>query len=457
MMAALIAQHATGMGHRGMLVALAAGLVAISTPTWSLDLKQAYEAALEQDATLRATRAATDSARERLPQARAQLMPNVSFSAARSHNDLVRAQQNILGQNTITEDNYYSFNQTLQLRQPLYRKPLLVGLEQSRFVVEEAEAMLERENQNLGVRVTGAYLEGLLAQDQLSLVRKQREVTTVQLDAARKALVAGSGTRTEIDEAQARLDMILAQELEAQQHVDYTRRQLEAMINQPVSDLARLDPSKMVLEQPVPENMDAWLMLSEDRSPEIRALKARLDAARLEVSKAQGGHYPTLDAVAQISRSASENVTSPSSSYTNRTLGLQLNVPLFAGGYVNSAVRQAVAEQTRAEENLEATRRDLAVRLHKEYRGVTEGVLKVKALEQAVKSAERVVLSSQRSFQAGSRTLLDILNAEQRLQEVLRDLAQARYLYAVSRVRLQSLAGGEKLATILEINRWLSH
>jgi outer membrane protein, protease secretion system len=436
--------------------AVLVALMPLTLPAWGLDLKEAYEAALEQDATIRSARAATDSARERLPQARAQLLPNVAFSAGRNYNDLTRTQQNILGKPSTTDENYFSFNQTLQLRQPLFRKPLFAGLEQAAFVVEDAEATLERENQNLGVRVTGAYLEALLAQDQLDLVLKQREVTTTQLDAARKALAAGSGTRTDIDEAQARLDMNVAQELEARQHVAYTRRQLEVMINRPVDDLAKLDPAKMALQPPEPANMEAWLALAEDNSPEVRGLKARLEAARLEVSKAQGGHYPTLDAVAQITRSASENVTSPSSSYTNHMLGLQLNVPLFAGGYVNSTVRQALAEQTRAEENLEATRRDLAVRLHKEFRGVTEGVLKVKALEQAVKSAEQLVLSSKKSFQAGSRTLVDILNAEQQLQLARRDLAQAQYLYAVSRVRLQALSGGDKVAALTEINGWLT-
>ena len=163
-----------------------------------------------------------------------------------------------------------------------------------------------------------------------------------------------------------------------------------------------------------------------------------------------------LDAVAQVTRSASENVTTPSSRYSNRALGLQLNVPLYAGGYTSSIVRQAVAEQTRAEEMLEATRRDLGLRLHREYRGVTEGVAKVGALEQAVRSAEQLVKSTRRSFEAGSRTLVDILNAEQQLQSTRRDLAQARYLYLISRVRLQALAGGDKEAAITELNGWLA-
>jgi outer membrane protein/protease secretion system outer membrane protein len=132
-----------------------------------------------------------------------------------------------------------------------------------------------------------------------------------------------------------------------------------------------------------------------------------------------------------------------------------VNIPLFAGGYVNSTVRQAAAEKVRADENLEAARRDLAVRVHREHRGVAEGVLRVRALEQAVRSAQQLVTSSKRSFEAGSRTTVDVLNAEQQLQSTLRDLAEARYLYLVSRVRLRALVGMDRERSIEEVNGWL--
>ncbi len=433
----------------------AALLLGLAAPAWSLDLMQAYRAALEQDATVRAARAATDSTRERLPQARSQLLPQVSLSVGRNHNDLTST-QTYLGKPVGNSDQYYSFNQTLQLRQALFRKPLWDGLQQADYMVQDAEAGLERELQNLGVRVASAYLEALLAQDQLELVLTQQAFIVTQLDAARKALAAGSGIRTDIDDAQARLDMNRAQELEARQHVGYARRQLEILINAPAGDLARLDADRLAQLQPESNSLEEWLAQAEANSPEIRALRARVETARLEVAKAEGGHYPTLDAVAQVTRSASENVTTPSSRYDNHVYGLQLNVPLYAGGYTSSVVRQALAEQLRAEETLEATRRDLGLRLHNEYRGVTEGAMKVKALEQAVASADQVLTSSRRAFQAGSRTRLDVLNAEQQLQAARRDLAQARYLYLISRVRLQALAGGDKDRSMVEVNGCLA-
>ena len=157
----------------------------------------------------------------------------------------------------------------------------------------------------------------------------------------------------------------------------------------------------------------------------------------------------------QVSQSGSENVTATSSSDSTRSLGLQFNLPLYAGGATSSTVRQAVAGRTRAEEALEALRRDLHLRLYREFRGVSEGVNKVQALEQAVASAQQLVKSNRRTFEAGGRTLVDILNAEQQLQTAQRDLAQARYGYLISGVRLRALAGFDKLQSIVDVNQAL--
>jgi outer membrane protein/protease secretion system outer membrane protein len=224
------------------------------------------------------------------------------------------------------------------------------------------------------------------------------------------------------------------------------------MINQPVLGLAKLNVSLMKLVGPDPASLDDWTNRAEKNSPEIKAMQARLDAARREVSKSQAGHLPTLDAVAQWSNSGSENITRINSRYENKTIGLQLNVPIFSGGYVNSTIRQAVAEQTRAEESFEAVRRDLGVRVHKEYRGVSEGVMRVRALEQVVRSAEQMMKSTQMSFKAGSRTQLDVLNAQHQYTMALRDLAQARYVYLISKLKLASIAGDDAVAFVDEIN-----
>ena len=433
-------------------MAMTASAMTVSAQASALDFKQVYQAALEQDATIRASRAAADSGRERLPQARAGLLPQVSASAGRNFNSLDTTSPNILGELGTINDRYFSDNKSLQLRQPLVNMQRWLQFEQAKSMVAETEATLDRDLQNLVVRVAGAYFEYLMSDEQLELVLAQKKMYTSLVDAAKKGLAAGSGTRTDIDDAQARLDMASAQELEARQNQDQTRRQLEVLINQPVASVAKLNVPALKLVGPVPASLDEWTSRAEKNSPEIKAMQARLEAARREVSKSQAGHLPTLDAVAQWSNSGSENITRINSRYENKSIGVQLNVPLFSGGYVSSTIRQAVAEQTRAEETLEALRRDLGVRVHKEFRGVSEGVMRVRALEQAVRSADQMMKSTQMSFKAGSRTQLDVLNAQQQYTMALRDLAQARFVYLMSKVKLASLAGDDAVASVDDVN-----
>lgn len=429
-------------------------LLTLSMAVCAMDLLQAYEVAQKQDATILASRAAARAGRERLPQARAQLLPNVSASLGRNNNQLTSTTTSF-GREQSTDSNYTSSNQTLSVRQPLFRTGLTAQYRQARAQVDDADATLAQDEQNLAVRVSGAYFEALLTHDQLALVLAQRTAYTTQLDAARKSLAAGAGTRTDIDEAQARLDMNAALEIEARQNVAYTLKQLEILVNQPIDKLATLDVSKLKLLAPQPTHLQDWTQRAEQNSPQLQSLKAQTEVARQEVEKARAGHYPTLDAIAQWSRSESENVTNINSRYTNAAVGLQLNIPIFSGGYVNSQVRQALAGQERAEQALEAGRRDLGVRVHKEFRGVIESIPRIQALEQALRSADQLVLSSRKSFQAGSRTVVDVLNAEQQRTQTLRDLAQERYLYLVSRIRLLALVGGADVEAMAAVNQLL--
>jgi len=432
---------------------LALAVAALATAASGMGLQEVYDKALVQDATIRASRAALESGQERLPQARAQLLPSVQASVGRNNNNLDTTAPNFLGQDTTTSSKYYSFGKTVSLRQPLFNLQRYFQYEQAKDLVADAQAQHQRDQQELAVRVGGAYMEALLTKDQLRLVQAQKQQYTALVDAARKALAAGSGTRTDIDDAQARLDMATAAELEARQNVEYTRRQLEILINENAGTLQELHVQGLGRLPATLAPLDEWLALANDKSPEVLSLIARRDAAEKQIRMAQSGHAPTLDGVLQWSDSGNENVTRLNSRFVNSVAGVQLTVPIFQGGYVNSQVRQAQADKTRAEEALEAVRRDLSLRVHKEYRGVTEGALKVRALEQAVRSAQELLQSTLKSRQAGVRTTLDVLNAEQQLATASRDLMQSRYLTLVSRLRLYALTGKDPRETIEEVAR----
>ena len=439
------------MKHHFRKTCLAVAVSLAASAASSMSLLEAYQMALEQDSTIRASRAALESGRERLPQARSQLLPSVQANLGRNRNNLDTTSPNFLGQETTTNSTYYSYGKTVSLRQPLFNPQRYFQYEQAKDQVADAEATHQRDLQELIVRVGGAYMEALLTEDQLKLVLAQKQQYTTMVDAAKKMLKAGSGTRTDIDDAQARLDMAVASELEARQNREYTHRQLEILVNQPVGDLSALNLNGLAsLPTDLPP-LDSWLEQAQANSPEVQALVARVAAADKEIFKAKSGHSPVVDGVVQWNDSGNENVTRLNSRFVTTSVGVQLVVPIFQGGYVSSQVRQAVADKTRIEEALEATRRDLGLRVHKEHRGVTEGVLKVRALEQAVRSAEQLVQSTTKSKLAGVRTTLDILNAEQQLAQAKRDLVQARYLYLMARLRLAALVGKSPLEAITEV------
>jgi len=429
----------TGAAQTSAVEGLISG--GLKTPPPVLSLSDAWRFAMESDPTLKAANAAALAGREQLPQAQAQLLPNVSMNASRYRNDVRRESLDFLSQAVVSNSRYASKNETLQLRQPLVREVLRTQLRQAGYLVAESDATLEREVQKLAVRVAGAYFELMLARDQAQLLASQAEFLQSRLKAAASAIASGAGTRTDLDDAQARLDLNRAQRLEAAQAIGTKRRQLQALVGRPVGELAILDPTRFSLEAPQPASLEEWLQIAFESSPDVLSARARLNAARENVRQAQAGHYPTLDAVAQWQRSQNEIVNQPQTGYTNTSVGVVLNLPIYAGGYVESTVREARAQEIRQQEVLEATQLDLGVRVQTEFNGVTEGVARVKALEVAARSAEVALESARKSQLAGVRTTLDVLNAEQSRVQTLRDLAQARYELLLSRIRLQSLAG----------------
>ena len=425
---------------------------------WALDFKTAYEAALQHDATILAERAAAQAAQERLPQALSQRRPSLSLSAGQNRNHLESQTANMLGQRSVSERYYDSNNAALQLRQPLYRPAILAQIKQARAQVQDADAVLDVNTNDLLERVAQAYFDALLGQVQLDLASAQKTAFAAQLQSAQKGFAAGVGMRTDVDEAQARMDLAHAQVLQAQQALDLARRRLALLLGVPVAQLvqlADLDTQRFAPSAPVPTSAEQWIALAEESSPQLQALRARLRAAQAEVDKAQAGHKPTLDVVATVSRSDSDSVTSINTVYKQKYVGVQLNVPLYAGGYVSSTVRQALAEVQRMQQTLEAAQRDLSNQVYEQFSAMTEGVLRIAALEQAVRSAQQALLSSQKSLQAGARTTVDVLNAEQQLTVAQRDLAQARYGYVLAHLKLQMLAGQERMANVDAVNRWL--
>lgn len=424
-----------------------------AAPVWTVSTL--FDRALAEDAGVRAARAQRDAVAERVIQYKAQRLPNVSLNVSRFTNDIDRTQNNFLGVPSTTQESYFSYNQTLQIRVPIYRPLIGLSIEQTQAAVREAEAGVLREEQALAVRLIDAYTQVVVAQEGMGVVDKQIVQVAEQLDAAVKRFERGIGVRTDIDEVRARIDMLNAQRLTADQLQRTALLQLSLMVQQQVSAVQVGAVGVLPAQVQDLEPLDHWMSLAKSNSPDLVALNERLAAAELEVSKAYAGHKPTLDASAQLTRSGSENVTSPASSYYNRQMGLVLNVPIYAGGAVQSAVRQAMFDQRKVEENLESVHRDLQLRVQKEWQGVVQGALRTKAFEAAVHSAKQVELSVGRSFEAGIRTSLDVINANQQVQSAQRDLTEAWMGTIASRLRLAGMAGVLTPELMSQANQWV--
>lgn len=303
---------------------------------------------------------------------------------------------------------------------------------------------------------SGAYFNVLLAQSSLEQIEARAALIENQLAAAQRALLAGLGTRTDIDDAQARLDLNRARALGAVQQIAQAKHELEILIGRPVDRLRSLGANIPGPELLQPSSLDAWIQKAEMSSPELRVMKARAEAARIEVDRAEAGHKPTLDLVIQKSVSNSDSVSNPNAKYDNNQIGLQLSMPIYAGGYVSAQARQALAALNEAEQRYEAARRRLATQVRKEYQTIREGSLKVLALEAAERSGLQSLISNEKGFMAGTRTRIDILNASETLASTRVELAKERLTYLLAYLRLLGLSGALDRPAIQAVNRWLT-
>lgn len=400
-----------------------------------------YREARVANAGYLAVRAGVDADRENQNLALGQLLPSLSVSGNYGRNTADRKIGNAPGENF----DYETYTYSLNLRQPIYRKYNFALYEQAKAQGEAAEARLDQAGNELLVRLTSAYLEALFADDQLRLIEAQKIATRAQLAAAKKGMVAGNGTRIDVDEAQARFDMIEAQEIELENARQHTRRVLGALVNREVTELAKLDLGRFKLRTPVPHGVSAWIAAAEASNAEYQGLLAQRKAAEQEVEKALAGHYPTLDLVASTGKSGNDNLSTlnrfGNTEYDTTSYGVQLTIPLFAGGQVGATARQARAKLEQITKQAEEMRRNLSVQTRREYDNIVQGIASIRALERAEMSGLQTVVSAKKGVEAGVRSTLDVLQVEQQYFTVLRDLFQARYVYLIAGIKLKGLAG----------------
>lgn len=431
-----------------------ATLLAAVGSAQAADLLETYRAAQANDPVFAAARAARQAGLEKLPQGRSQLLPSLNLGANSTFNDQTiqyRGAFPFPGGNQRYNSHGYSVN----LTQPLFRQQNWLAYTESELQVAQAEAQFVLAEQDLILRVAQAYFDVLIAQDSVQLAEAQKTAITEQLEQAKRNFEVGSATITDTHEAQARYDLTSAQEIAAQNDLEIKRRALQQLLNAMPKELKPLG-KEFKLEAPQPADMEKWVGDAELNNPQLAIAKAAAEIADKEVARNRGGHYPTLDLVANYSKSyANGGNFGVGTDVTGKSVGVQLNVPLFQGGLVNSRWREAEANRDRAKEELENARRTVATQTRQAYLGVVSGIAQVKALQQALTSSESVLEATKLGQEVGVRTNLDVLNAQQQLYATRRDLYQAEYNYLVSHLRLKAAAGSLGEEDVDRVNRAL--
>lgn len=421
----------------------------MSSPlSFGADLLQIYKEAQVNDAAFASARASYQAGREIREQGKAFLFPQVSASASFSRDNT----EIDYGYGPI-KANLNKKNYGISAQQVIFNAAVFSQYKQSKIQFDLAETQFSGAKLDLINRVTQAYFEALLAEDNLILATAQKKAIKEQLEQAKRNFEVGLATITDTHEAQARYDLNIAQEISAQNDLEIKTRALEQLIGKKVGNLSRLGAS-FALEDPAPASLEGWFDIARKNNINVIAKQQQLEYSALDVDRNRAGHMPTVNAVASYSYSS--HPLSTIKEQTVGSLGVQISIPIFQGGYVNSKVRESLSNKERAAQDLEQTRRDTDQKIRTAFLGVTSGIAQVRALEQALLSSQASLDSTKMGVEVGVRTNVDLLNAQQQLYSAKRDLAQARYRYILSHVQLKAAAGTLTEQDIQKLNGFLA-
>jgi len=430
-------------------------LLAFSQPLLAADLLQTYREARANDPVYASARAARDAGLEFLPLGLAPLLPTINASGFTQMNNIDIDFRGVVPPSK-REGNTNGYS--VSLTQPLFNWQNIMVYREAGFKVAQAEAVFAQVAQDLIVRVAQAYFDVLSSQDSLAFIQAQKTAISEQLAQAKRNFEVGTATITDTHEAQARFDLSASQEIAAQSDLEIKKSALQQIIGKFPERLTPLKPS-IELSAPKPSAMEQWVAGAEDQNFAVRIQQAGLEIATREIERSRAGHYPSLNMVGSYgSNSASISTVgtvSLGTDSTSRTLGLQLAIPLYAGGGVNALVRQAIANQDKARQDLETARRSAAQAVRQAYLGVTNGMAQVGALEQALISSQSALDSNKLGYEVGVRINIDVLNAQQQLFSTKRDLSKARYDTLVNGLRLKAAAGTLTEEDLEPVNRLL--
>lgn len=404
------------------------------------------------DGRVRSAKADSMIYRAEVGKARSQLLPNIraSFFRARNHTDHVDLTNPI--NNRI--DDYYSISNAVTLRQPLINLQVLKTYQQARIGAAKSTIDLQNEKMSLITRIAAAYFNVLFSEDNLAFSKAYLSAMKEQCDQAKSRYAREYGTVTEINEAEAALAKAIADQLEINNALDNNRQELKKLIGVYPQELCHLAPGKMRLSLAKNEDMEYWLDRARHENLAISSARKDVEASQKEVGKQRAARIPTVDLVATRSFSESDNNYTIHAQYNNASIGLQLVVPIYSGGYVSASIQQAKAKLLKSQEQLNQQELSTDIAVRKYYNGIVSSLAQLKAYTQSVKASEIALEGTRKGFLAGLRTNLDVLNAQQKLLESQRTLARYRYTYLLNYLTLKQLADALSVEDVQEVSSW---
>ena len=424
----------------------------------SESLLDIYNEALENDPTYKAAEYSYLADKELKVQGRAALLPSITLSGSTNWNEYY--------QNKELQQQYNSFSTSARVTQPLFRLDTWFQYRQSKSLTDAAEADFAFEQQNLLVRTAELYFGVLRAIDNLNAAISEEKAIKKQLDQAKQRFEVGLSAITGVQEAQLAFDLSKASRIRTEGSLYSARESLNALIGREIFSLNELGDG-LLIDLPTPSSKETWVELALENNYQLKAAYLRKKAAKSSARSVASNHLPKIDIVGSQSESETNqfnyegfNINGqgiPVPSVTGRrNYAIQLSMPLFQGGAVNSRRKQAYSQYERANENTLFTERRIIQEVRSQFSNVLTLVANVNAQKQAVISATSALEATQVGYRVGTRNVVDLLQAEKNLYSAEKNLANAKYDYILANLRLGLASGTITPADIVKINTLLS-
>jgi outer membrane protein len=395
-----------------------------------------YQAARGYDASYQSARQQALATVAHGEQARAGILPSVNLGASVSQTN----QTSSLPAYDALDYKTQSGNITASM--PLYRPANWAAYEQGKKQIDSAQPLLVAAEQDLILRVSQAYFDVLTASDNLAFIRAQKVAVAEQLGSAQRNFEVGTATIVDTRDAQARYDLVAAQELAADNDLRVKSMALDQLVGKNASTPKPLR-TPLVLPPVLPADIQIWVQQAQQNNPQLQQLQIALDIAKLETSKAQAGHLPTLDLIGSYSASNNNGTMQSSTSYTlnQGSIGLIFNLPLYAGRSIENRVKETLALEDKARSDLEAAQRSTEQNTRTAYLGLVSGMSQVQAYEAAQISSQSALDANQVGYQVGVKINIDVLNAQSQLYSTKATLAKSRYDVLMGALKLRQASG----------------